>query len=100
MPKSELIRYRPSLVSNRRTRWGADDARAVLERMNASGLSAGEFAKREALDPQRLRRWQARLAVEPVAPTSFVEVTAAVTPAAIELVLRTGDLVRVPASFS
>lgn len=100
MPRSTMIPYRPFLVSNRRTRWGADDARAVLGRMKASGLSTAEFGAREGLDPQRLRRWEARLSVGAVVPTSFVEVTTAVAPAVIELMLRTGDVVRVPANFS
>lgn len=45
-----------------RRRWKIADARSVLTALNASGLSLNEFAHREGLEVQRLRRWQRRLA--------------------------------------
>ena len=75
--------------SPRRRRWKIAEARSVLAALAASGLSLPEFATRERVEPQRLRRWQRRLAGEerrvrgarrrrtsPVAPA---------TPAVIEL---------------
>ena len=44
-----------------RRRWRAEDARAVLTRLESSGLSVPQFAAREHLDPQRLYRWRAQL---------------------------------------
>lgn len=77
--------------SHRRRRWKIAEARSVLAALASSGRSLTEFAIRKGLEPQRLRRWQRRLAREvrvrrPVrvarpASTS----TALQTPAVIEL---------------
>jgi len=96
MPKS---RSRTSLSSLRR--WSADDARAALSALSASGLSAREFAVKEGLDVQRLHRWRRRLA-EPceateAAPT-FVEVVGRPTDV-VEVVLRSGHVLRVSESI-
>jgi transposase-like protein len=50
--------------SPRRRRWKIADARSVLALLATSGLSLHEFASREGLEVQRLRRWQRRLARE------------------------------------
>ena len=51
----------PSLLPGRR-RWKEAEARAVLAALAASGSSLTEFARVEGLEPERLRRWQRRLA--------------------------------------
>jgi hypothetical protein len=56
-----------------RRRWKAEDARAVLERFERSGLSLTEFCRREDLKLQRLQIWQRHLR-EPVSPRSFREI--------------------------
>jgi transposase-like protein len=45
-----------------RRRWKEAEARAVLAAFAASGSSLTEFARVEGLEPERLRRWQHRLA--------------------------------------
>jgi transposase-like protein len=79
-----------------RLRWTPDDARAALTAYADSGLSVAAFAEREGLDPQRLYSWRRRFASD-TAP-AFVEVK---TNAAerIEIVLRSGLVLRVPDSF-
>ncbi len=100
MPRSPMIRNRPLLLPSRRSRWGVEEARAVLERMRSSGLAVAEFAAKEGLVPQRLYWWQARLNAPTAKAAGFVEVTAVATPSPLELVLRTGDVIRVPTSFN
>jgi hypothetical protein len=90
-----------------RRRWTSDDAREALAAMARSGLEPTAFAIQEGLDPQRLTRWRRQLAA---APPTFEEVVpfmttldmAAVTHGAgerFEIVLPSGRVVRVPASF-
>lgn len=43
------------------TRWTAADAEAVLDELEASGLSVAEFGRRRGLNTKRLYRWRARL---------------------------------------
>lgn len=43
-------------------RWTAADARAALSRWAASGLTKTAFAERQGFTPERLRRWEKRLA--------------------------------------
>ena len=93
-----------------RRRWTADDARAALSDMEASGLDLSAFAFDAGLDPQRLRRWERALA-SPTSETVFEEVVRAPTrpPTAgvaagvvggwFELVLASGRVVRIPESF-
>jgi transposase-like protein len=91
MPKS---RSRNSF--SQRRRWSADDARAALAALSASGLSARAFAAREGLDVQRLQRWRRRLAASHEAAEAeprFVEVVG--QPAGVvEVVLRSGRVLR------
>lgn len=42
--------------------WKAAEASEVLARWRASGLTRTAFAEREGLSPERLRRWEHRLA--------------------------------------
>jgi transposase-like protein len=82
-----------------RRRWSAADARQVLERLGASGLSVREFATREGLQAQRLYRWRAQLLGARVAGSpAFMEIKPTV-PAVIEVVLRSGCVLRVPDGF-
>ena len=81
-----------------RRRWKAEDAGAVLKRLESSGLSVGEFAARENLSAPRLYRWRGRLRAVRPKTAAFVEITPAA--ATIELVLRSGDVVRLPDGFS
>jgi hypothetical protein len=82
-----------------RSRWTADDARGALSALASSGLSVPAFALREGLDPQRLYLWRRKFAGEPVGGPGFVELR---TKAAerIEVVLRSGEVIRVPESFA
>ncbi len=57
MPKPAAV-----APSSRRRRWKAAEARSVLEALASSGLSLPEFARVNGLEPERLRRWQRRLA--------------------------------------
>jgi hypothetical protein len=81
-----------------RKRWRAKDAEAVLGRLDSSGLSVPQFAARENLQTQRLYRWRAELRSGRRKGPAFVEIkpTASVT---IEVVLRSGHVVRVPDGF-
>lgn len=84
----------------RQRRWNADDARAVLKHLDASGLSVGEFAGQHALDVQRLYRWRAELGnAVPGAAPPFVEIKPTASQA-IEVALRSGHVVSVPDGFS
>ena len=79
-------------------RWSPDDARAVLARLDSSGLTVREFAEREGLDGQRLYRWRAQIVTTKTGPT-FVEIARPARGATIEVVLRSGHVLRVPAGF-
>jgi hypothetical protein len=74
--------------SPRQRRWRIADARSVLAALAASGLSLPEFASREGLQLQRLRRWQRRLAREvrrPARAPRPASPAVAAPPAVIEL---------------
>lgn len=79
-------------------RWSSDDARAVLTRLDASVLSVREFCEAEGVDPQRLYRWRAQLGA--TAGPAFVEIGRPAVAGAIEIVLRSGHVVRVSDGFS
>ena len=102
MPRSLARRFTGLIASTGRKRWRAEDAVAVLARLESSGLSVPEFAARERLEPQRLYRWRAQLERAPVArrskAASFIEIKTAST-TCIEVVLRSGHALRVPAEF-
>ncbi len=78
--------------------WRTADAEGVLKRLDASGLSTRAFARREGLNVQRLYRWQRVLAGRDAARPAFVEVVGG-APAGLEVVLRSGVVLRVPSGF-
>jgi hypothetical protein len=102
-------RARSSLEYRLLRRWTAEQAGQVLAALDRSGLKLTAFAIREGLDPQRLTRWRRQLAA--AAPPMFEEVVPEVAAAAdhvvvaqaerehFEVVLASGRVVRVPASF-
>jgi hypothetical protein len=81
-----------------RQRWRAEDARVILGRLEASGLSVRQFAARENLEVQRLYRWRAQLDSTTARGAAFVEIKPMAV-AIIEVVLRSGDTLRVPRDF-
>jgi hypothetical protein len=89
--------YAQPTYSTRR-RWTVVEARAALAALDASGLSAGEFARREELDVQRLHRWRRELGAGPAASPAFVEVRRR-DAERIEVVLRSGLVLRVAESI-
>jgi hypothetical protein len=89
-----------------RPRWTEQDARDVLAALRRSGKPVRVFAAERGLDPRRLYLWRRRLGE--AESTTFHELI--VRPAArgaapeaarnsFEIVLASGDVVRVPASF-
>jgi transposase-like protein len=98
MPRSLVDLVPVGLIARRR--WGAKEARAILKRLEGSGLSVREFAARHGVDAHRLYRWRAQLGSAGVAPApAFVEIKAAAS-AAIEVALRSGHVIRVPDGFA
>ena len=96
-----------------RRRWTEEEAKQALIAWAQSGLSPGAFALREGLDAQRLWRWRRKLGT-PTMPTApaFEEIVRhdaasgrdVLSPSAsererFEIVLTSGRVVRVPASF-
>lgn len=87
-------------------RWTAEEAREALEAQSRSGLSMGRFARQEGIAAQRLYWWSQRLGQVEQRP-SFVELVATRTgeaePSArerrMEVVLRSGLVVRVDEQF-
>lgn len=79
-------------------RWTEEQARAVLDAQARSGMTLRAFARREGLDPQRLRRWERQIgdATRSSAPpkATFVEVAPRAA-AVVEVVLRSGVMLRV-----
>jgi len=79
-----------------RQRWSAAHARTILAQVARSGLSLREFAARANLSVQRLYRWQAQLGARRNVP-AFVEIKPArASGMIIEVVLRSGHVLRVP----
>jgi transposase-like protein len=108
----EEISPMPALVSRspfKAPRWTESQAREVIAAQKRSGKSVSRFAAEHGLDPQRLYLWRRRLAavaesdnttfreliVRPSATVSIAESKNA----SFEVVLASGILVRVPASF-
>ncbi len=82
--------------------------RERLEKWEASGLSAGEFATREGLRPERLSFWKRRLrasAAIAVAGVSFAKLSVqaraaeVVTAEPLEVLTRSGHVIRVRPRF-
>jgi transposase-like protein len=89
-----------------RPRWTEQDAREVLAALARSGKPVRVFATEHGLDPQRLYLWRRRLGE--AERTTFQELTirpltrgsvADAESSPFEIVLASGDLVRVPRSF-
>ena len=97
MPRS-LARTLVPFPSSVRRRWSAAEARAILDRLDSSGLSVREFAARAQLGVQRLYRWRAQLGSGLAARPAFVEIKPK-SVATIEVVLRSGHVLRVPEGF-
>jgi hypothetical protein len=98
MPRSKRQSLAAGTPRTVRRHWREADADAVLKRLESSGLSVGQFAAREDLNAPRLYRWRARLRLARPPRQAFVEIKPTTT--VIELVLRSGDVVRLPAGFS
>jgi hypothetical protein len=84
-----------------RRRWKESDARKVLEAAQASGLTLSAFAAREGLAAHRLYFWKQRLeqtAKETSPSVAFVELHRS-APATVEVVLRSGRVLRVSESI-
>jgi len=97
MPRS-LTDLVPTRLTARR-RWSAKEARAVLKHLDASGMSLREFAARHGLDAHRLYRWRAQVAsAVPATAPPFVEIERSPS-AALEVVLRSGHVIRVRDGF-
>jgi hypothetical protein len=84
-----------------REKWAAH-----VQRWRASGLTAGEFARRVGINAGTLRWWSSRLKRAPLegtkaamSPLTFVEVTRAVQSDPIEVVLPSGVRLRIPPDF-
>jgi len=97
---------RPSWAAGRY--WRETDARAALAAHRASGLSLAGFARRHGLTVQRLRWWRQRLTspasvTTPAAPqwlpVALLPAPASGPAAALEVVVRGGQVIRVPADF-
>jgi transposase-like protein len=96
----------PDRSSFNRPRWTEQDARDVLAALRRSGKPVRVFAAEHGLDPQRVYLWRRRLGG--AEPTTFQELM--VRPAtglavadtagnSFEIVLASGDVVRVPPWF-
>ena len=90
----------------RRKRWNEAEGRFVVEAWRRSGLRPAEFARKYGLEGYRLDHWRGRCQAveeEPEAKLSFAPVVVkdlgvARSREGVELVLRSGVVVRVPGS--
>src|SRR5437870_3939572 len=100
MPRSSLVPVSmPSLPIRRR--WSVAEARRVLKRLEVSGLTVREFAARGHLEVKRLYRWRSQLRGKHANSPAFVEITPSMaTTTEIEVVLRSGHVVRVSNGFA
>ena len=79
----------------KRPHWSADDARVVLDALDAAGTTLADFARTHGVAPQRLYAWRRRLHRDPTSDRSlrFVELPSAAAPAGTtryEIVLPSG----------
>ena len=106
-----MAKTRARNAAPRGRRWTPKKAKRVLEEQVKSGLTVSAFAAREKLNVYRLYRWQKRLCASAPKPPTFEElvvrdVTQSPTEPAvptrdrIEVVLRSGLIVRVGESFN
>jgi hypothetical protein len=94
MPKLPIL-----AVAGTRRRWTSTDARLVLKAQAASGLSVNAFAMQQGLDAQRLYFWKRRLETETEGTPTFVEVMPRTEAAVVEVVLRSGRILRISAAI-
>jgi transposase-like protein len=83
-------------------RWTAEQARAALQALESSGEPVTRFCARHGLDAHRVYGWRRRLKRGLVAAPTFVEIVAGETAreeGGFEVLLATGDRVRVPAVY-
>jgi hypothetical protein len=89
-----------------RLRWTEQDARNALADLHRSGKTVSVFAAEHGLDPQRLYSWRRRLGgAERIAFQELIvrlaaRISFADGDAPFEVVLPSGVVVRVPASFN
>lgn len=88
------------MAKNRSKTWSEQDAGRVLDRADRSGLTDAAFSKRHRISPKRLSWWRRRLSRQKRRQRNsrFVEVRA-VPSERIEIELRNGRRVRVPATI-
>lgn len=82
----------------KRPHWSADDARVVLDALDAAGTTLANFARTHGVDRQRLYAWRRRLHRVPARPLQFVELSSTPTTAAstrYEIVLPSGARLRI-----
>jgi len=84
----------------KRPHWTADDARVVLDALDADGTTLADFARSHGVDPQRLYAWRRRLRRGPAGerPVHFVELPPPVAPSMptrYEIVLPSGAHLRI-----
>ena len=100
------VRSLPKFLESRY--WSPEEAKQALAAAAESGLSLRAYAAEAHLDPRRLWRWRKRLESEPGETTpAFQEVRRAVVverrgvveSERIEVVLRSGVILRIGASF-
>lgn len=100
----------PTPVDPRRGRWSSNEARDALSAWRGSGLSLHAFALEQGLKPSRLYRARSRLETPVASPAALsplfqeVSLRPLAAPVAhevlrVEVVLRSGRIVRVPAGF-
>jgi transposase-like protein len=99
MPRPR-VRRSPPLQFLLKRRWTTEEARAVLDLLDASGKSVREFADAEGLDPQRLYRWRAQLGNRSTPVFMEIPRSSSSPPVRVEVVLGTGLVVRVADGFS
>lgn len=100
---SKLNSARRSPKQSKRTRWSAEDARRLLAKWPAGEMSLSAFARRLGVRPRRLYRWREKLQKVTPPQISFKEISlprsAVDPPGPLEIVLRSGAVVRVGKSF-
>lgn len=79
-------------------RWTEQEARSVLAKQRASGLSTLAFSRREGLGRERLYWWRKRLERRGAPEATFVEVKHR-SAEFVEVVLGAGRVLRVPSAI-
>jgi transposase-like protein len=94
-------------MTNKRVFRSSEEVGAILDRLEESGLSVAAFAAKEGLSPSSVHNWRHRYAKRrrSSSPRKSVltrvgEATPTLSSASLEVVLPTGECVRVPSGFS